>query len=49
MKLLLAHNAAVDSKNTDLASPLHFAAQRGHLEACELLLDHAADVSAACD
>jgi ankyrin repeat protein len=44
MRLLLAYNAAVDAVNSDQATPLHFAAQRGHIDACTLLLDHGAKV-----
>jgi Ankyrin repeats (many copies) len=44
MQLLLRHGAAMDACNTDDATPLHFAAQRGHLEACTRLLDHGAKV-----
>ncbi|KAG5189172.1 hypothetical protein JKP88DRAFT_275642 [Tribonema minus] len=45
MQLLLRGGAAVDALNTDRASPLHFAAQRGHLEACALLLDYGAKLN----
>jgi ankyrin repeat protein len=44
MRLLLTYNAAVDAVNSDSATPLHFAAQRGHIDACTLLLDHGAKV-----
>ena len=48
VKLLLQHNAEIDSKLTESATtPLHLASERGHTRVLELLIDAGASLTAA--
>lgn len=49
IRLLISHDASVDSKDTHLRTPLIWAAQNGHLQAVKVLLECGADPNAATD
>jgi ankyrin repeat protein len=46
VKLLLAHNANVNAKDTRGITPLLYAAEKGNKDLAELLIAHNADVNA---
>jgi ankyrin repeat protein len=46
VSLLLEHNADVDSRDSDSATPLHYAPHGGKLDIGRCLLDHGADINA---
>lgn len=46
MKELITHGADINIRATNKSSPLHWAAQQGHLEAVKELVNGGADINA---
>jgi ankyrin repeat protein len=44
--MLLERGAAIDARDVDDKTPLHFAAQYGRTQVAQLLLEHGADANA---
>ena len=42
-RLLIEHQADINSKNNDGLMPLHYAAQKGYLKVCEILIENGVD------